>query len=136
MHAAAVSSCMSDAIIQRHALGRHAAVGCCTSKPKVWSIDFSQTACFDMQVYRERLKADVEGRPYQLPPASTMMASAATSAALPPRNRSFTSSQAAESWDDWGGSGSNRPGGGSMKVLFFSRSAKQSLAGVINRADF
>ncbi|KAK9866777.1 hypothetical protein WJX84_000900 [Apatococcus fuscideae] len=68
------------------------------------------------EVYREKLKADVEGRPYQLPPASSMTVSTASAAALPPRNRSFSSAQAAESWDDWGGSGANnRSNSGSMK---------------------
>ncbi len=74
----------------------------------------SISAC---QVYREKLKAQVEGRPYQLPPASSIMASAAaaSSAGLPPRNRSFSSAQAADKWDDWGGS-NNSSNSSSMKV--------------------
>jgi ADP-ribosylation factor GTPase-activating protein 1 len=57
------------------------------------------------EYYREKLRAEVDGRPYT-PPAPS-----ADNSAMP-RNKSFAATPAASEWDDWGSGGGGGGAGG------------------------
>lgn len=68
-----------------------------------------------MQYFREKIKAEAEGRPYTPPPPSKATSGAARPAAanMTRNSRSFGNSD----WDDWGdGGGAGGAGGGSRPV--------------------
>ena len=57
--------------------------------------------CCSWQIYRNKIRAEIEGRPFEIPPPSSIAAPAAAAAA-PTRNRSYGSLPRKDDWDDWG----------------------------------
>ena len=53
------------------------------------------------QIYRNKLRAEIEGKPFEVPAPSSVPASTCVASA-PSRNRSYSSLPKKDEWDDWG----------------------------------